>query len=120
MSVIEFKQPRQEAANCPERRTEGRPADPGREIMTCADFQQALPFIIDTGGEPAHKEHLKGCPVCSDLVADLRYIADQAKLLVPGHDPSPRVWVGIQRSLEREGLVKSAAAKRGLPEPHLL
>ena len=46
--------------------------------------------------------------VCSDLVADLRYIAEAAKLLVPMEDPSPRVWNGIQESLEREGMVKPA------------
>lgn len=85
--------------------------------MTCKEFQGDLPYIIDTGGDPEHEEHLKSCPVCADLVADLRYIAEQAKLLVPMEDPNPRVWDGIQRSLEREGLVKSAPARRSLLEP---
>ena len=35
---------------------------------------------------------------------DLRYIAEQAKLLVPMEDPSPKVWDGIEKSLKQEGL----------------
>ncbi len=88
--------------------------------MTCAEFQRVLPYIIDTGGNAEQEEHLRTCPVCSDLVADLKYIADQAKLLVPMEDPSPRVWDGLQKSLEREGLVKSAPARRPLLVPHRL
>lgn len=84
--------------------------------MTCKEFQSELPYIIDTGGDADHEEHLKSCAVCADLVADLKYIAEQAKLLVPMEDPNPRVWDGIQRSLEREGLVKSAPARRSLLE----
>jgi hypothetical protein len=82
--------------------------------MTCAEFQSVLPFIIETGGSAQEEEHLKSCKVCSDLVADLRYIAEQAKLLVPMEEPSPRVWDGIQKSLEREGLVKPAGTRKNL------
>jgi hypothetical protein len=74
--------------------------------MTCSEFQRVLPYIIETGGNDEEEEHLRSCPVCSDLVNDLRYIAEQAKLLVPMEDPDPRVWDGIQKSLEQEGLVK--------------
>ncbi len=86
----------------------------GREKMKCADFQRDLPFIIDGGGNAEQEQHLKECTVCADLVADLRFIAEQAKLLVPMKDPSPRVWDGIQHSLEREGLVKQRSNKKGL------
>jgi len=74
--------------------------------MTCAEFQRVLPEIIDAGGNEEQESHLKSCPVCSDLVQDLRYIAEQAKLLVPMEDPNPRVWDGINNALEREGLVR--------------
>ena len=53
-------------------------------------------------------EHLETCHVCSDLVRDLRYIAEAAKLLVPMEEPSPRVWNNIEREVEREGLAKPA------------
>ncbi len=76
--------------------------------MTCAEFQKVLPDIIDGGGSAEQQRHLETCPVCSDLVADLRYIAECARLLLPMEDPSPRVWNGIERSLEREGLARPA------------
>jgi hypothetical protein len=82
--------------------------------MTCAEFQRVLPFIIETGGNAAEEEHLKACKVCSDLVSDLRYIAEQAKLLVPMQEPNQRVWKEIEKSLEKEGLVKPAGSRKGI------
>ncbi len=76
--------------------------------MTCAEFQKVLPYIIDGGGSEEEWQHLATCEVCTDAVADLRHIAECAKLLVPMEDPSPRVWNEIYRCLEREGLVKTA------------
>ncbi len=76
--------------------------------MTCSEFQKVLPYIIESGGTAEEEEHLRSCAVCSDLVQDLRYIAEQAKLLVPMEDPNPRVWDGIQNALQREGLVRPA------------
>ena len=80
--------------------------------MTCAEFQKELPQMFESGGDLDQAPHLRECKVCSDLVADLKYIAEQAKLLVPMEDPSPRVWDGIQKSLEREGLIKSKGLAR--------
>ena len=92
-------------------RTSGR-----KQPMNCAEFQSDLPLIIDSGSSPAHDEHLRACDVCRDLVNDLRYIADQAKLLVTMEEPSPRVWNGIEERLKLEGLVKplvkSTASRR--------
>jgi hypothetical protein len=82
--------------------------------MTCTEFQSVLPFIIETGGSATEEEHLKTCKVCSDLVADLRYIAEAAKLLVPMKEPDERVWTEIQKSLQREGLAKPAGTRKGL------
>ncbi len=76
--------------------------------MTCAEFQKVLPYIIDGGGSEEERKHLEACHVCSDLVADLRYIAEAAKLLVPMEDPSPKVWNNIEREIGREGLAKPA------------
>ena len=84
----------------------------GREKqMNCAEFQSDLPLIIDSGGNPEHDEHLRTCAVCLDLVNDLRYIADQAKLLVTMAEPSPKVWSGIEEKLRLEGLVKTSVAR---------
>src|SRR5438105_7939549 len=79
--------------------------------MTCAEFQRSLPEIIDGAGTAEQQAHGNTCPVCSDLVRDLKYIAEQAKLLMPMHDPSPRVWAGIQTSLAQEGLVRPTAGR---------
>ncbi len=81
------------------------------EVMNCAEFQKVLPYIIESGGNAEEEAHLRECDVCSDLVQDLRYIAEQAKLLLPMHDPSPKVWDGIQENLQREGLAKPARAR---------
>ncbi len=82
--------------------------------MTCAEFQRVLPYIIDTGGNEQEQEHLRTCPTCSDLVADLKYIAEQAKLLVNMEAPPTRVWDGINEGIEREGLAKPRPVKRGV------
>ena len=80
--------------------------------MNCAEFQHDLPLIIDSGGTGQQEEHLRTCEVCRGLVNDLRYIADQAKLLVPMYEPSPKVWDGIEEKLKIEGLLKPAQARR--------
>ena len=77
--------------------------------MNCSEFQKALPHIMESGGNAEETAHLESCAVCSDLVQDLRYIADSAKLLLPMREPGPRVWAGIREALEREGLVQPPA-----------
>lgn len=72
--------------------------------MNCQQFQEVLPYIIESGGNPQEEEHLRTCAGCAELVQDLQYIAQQAKLLLPMHDPSPRVWGGIEQGLHRQDL----------------
>jgi hypothetical protein len=74
--------------------------------MNCKEFQEVLPYIIESGGNAEEEGHLRTCPACAELVQDLRYIATQAKLLLPMHDPSPRVWTGIEQSLHHQGLIQ--------------
>jgi hypothetical protein len=76
-----------------------------RKAMNCQQFQEVLPYIIESGGNQEAEEHLQGCAACAELVQDLEYIAQQAKLLLPMHDPSPRVWAGIEQSLQRQGML---------------
>ena len=90
-----------------------------KKNMTCAEFQEGLPYIFESGGNGSDMEHLKTCQICSDLVQDLQYIADQAKLLLPLRDPSPHVWDKIQNSLEREGLIRSQAKAHGVGKKNL-
>jgi hypothetical protein len=74
--------------------------------MNCQQFQEVLPYIIESGGNTEEEGHLRTCPACAELVRDLEYIAQQAKLMLPMYDPSPRVWAGIQDSLHRQELIR--------------
>ena len=67
--------------------------------MTCEQFQDRLPELFESGVALSSQEHLKTCENCSALVRDLEYIAQQAKLLLPIHDPSPAVWDNIESTL---------------------
>ena len=79
-------------------------ADPEVQLLAAPepDWLAAMSFL--QGHTAEQRQHLASCPVCADLVQDLKYIAEQAKLLVPMEDPSPRVWEGIERSLKQDGL----------------
>ena len=68
----------------------------------CAIFQSQLPSLFETGADMSAQPHLSTCENCSALVRDLEYIAQQAKLLLPIHDPSPEVWENIQSALKKE------------------
>jgi hypothetical protein len=85
--------------------------------MTCTEFQQILPDVLEgqTGGEPAN--HLQTCHVCAELVADLKAICDEARQLGPVAEPSPRIWANIQRALEAEGLVHASPQPGGVLIP---
>lgn len=73
------------------------------KTMTCAEFQECLPDLFESGKDLTNEEHLKTCETCAALVRDLQYIAQQAKLLLPLRDPSPAVWENIQSAIERDG-----------------
>src|SRR5579875_317154 len=85
-------------------------------IMDCAEFQQKLPELFEEHTDLSQEEHLKQCENCSALVRDLEYIAQQAKLLLPIHEPSPTVWDTIQSALEREK-THSQNSESSLPGP---
>ncbi len=72
--------------------------------MDCAHFQERLPELFESGADLGADEHLRSCSNCAALVRDLEYIAQQAKLLLPLHDPSPTVWTNIQSAIQRDGV----------------
>ena len=79
-----------------DRRSEKRP-------MNCAEFQEQLPQLSLTDENLSQHEHLATCENCAALVRDLEYIVEQAKLLMPLHDPGQHVWEGINSAISREG-----------------
>ena len=68
----------------------------------CAEFQNHLAELFESGQDPATYPHLDTCENCAALVRDLQYIAEQAKLLMPIHDPSPAVWEKIQTAISEK------------------
>ena len=78
-------------------------------IMTCAEFQDALPELFESQSNLTGHEHLKSCENCAALVRVLEYIASQARLLLPIQDPSPAVWENIQQAIRQGGSTGPAA-----------
>ena len=76
--------------------------------MNCREFQNELAGFIDGGVAAEAEAHLKSCAACAGLVADLKEISGQARLLA-ADEPSPEVWKRIEKSLELEGLVRAEA-----------
>ena len=77
--------------------------------MTCVELQESL-IENDSGSTAAQRAHLRDCPHCSALVADLLVIACAAGELRAAHEPGPHVWNSIETSLRREGIISPARA----------
>jgi len=73
--------------------------------MTCVELRESLAEHED-GSRPEQRAHLKNCPECAALVADLLVIACAAGDLRAAHEPSPRVWNNIEIALRQEGLIR--------------
>ena len=81
--------------------------------MNCVELQQSLAEIED-GSSAEQRSHLKGCPECSALVAELHLIVCGAAELRAAHEPSPRVWNAIEIALRQEGIIRPQRAGRSL------
>jgi len=81
--------------------------------MNCVELHHSLTEIED-GSRPDQRAHLKTCPECSALVAELNLIAATATELQAAHEPSPRVWNSIEIALRQEGLIRAQHAGRSL------
>lgn len=80
--------------------------------MNCAEFQDRLPELFESGKDLSREEHIQSCENCAALVRDLEYIAQQAKLLLPLHDPSPAVWTNIQSAIQHNAPQEIHPGKR--------
>jgi hypothetical protein len=81
--------------------------------MNCVELRKSL-AEIDDGGSSEQQGHLKSCPACSALVAELNLITASAVGLRAAADPSPRVWNSIEIALRQEGLIRSPRPSRSL------
>jgi hypothetical protein len=73
--------------------------------MNCAEFHEILPEVLEGGRTAEHESHLKSCPICSGLIADLDLIAREARQLQEVGEPSARVWNSIEIALRQEGII---------------
>jgi len=81
--------------------------------MTCVELRESLVQHED-GSKPEQRAHLKDCPECAALVADLLVIACAAGELRAAHEPSPRVWNSIEMALRQEGLIRPQHPRHSL------
>ena len=80
--------------------------------MTCAEFEQVLPDLMEGAPNLEVEAHLNSCPKCWELVSDLRAITDECKLLRSSEEPSLQVWNSIESALHREGLIRESEPRR--------
>src|SRR5271168_477831 len=81
--------------------------------MNCVELHESL-LEAEDGGNAAQRAHLKTCPDCSALVAELNLISSSAAELRSTADPSPRVWNSIEIVLRQEGLIRPQRPNRSL------
>jgi len=81
--------------------------------MNCVELQASL-AEIEQGTSPEQRNHLKSCPECSALVAELDFIIAAAGDLRAAEEPSPRVWNSIEIVLRQEGLIHPPRPSRSL------
>ena len=73
------------------------------KTQDCAEFQDRMPELFESQVDFSREAHLETCENCAELVRDMMYIAAQAKLLLPIHDPAPAVWNNIRLALQSGG-----------------
>lgn len=87
--------------------------------MTCLEVERILPDAIDCVDEDIEfQAHLKSCPACAALVAELRSIASEARELSESAEPPARVWVRIANQLRAEGIIYEPETAH--PRPQLV
>jgi anti-sigma factor RsiW len=77
--------------------------------MNCVELRKSLAETEDGSSveqNPEPRAHLKTCPECAALVAELNLIASSAIALRAAEEPSPRIWNSIEIALRQEGLLR--------------
>lgn len=70
--------------------------------MSCEEFQAQLADLIGSGEDLNQHPHLKECPRCRALLADLQTIADAARELLPVEPPKDDLWDRIESAIQSE------------------
>jgi hypothetical protein len=70
--------------------------------MDCREFQAHLADLIGSGEDAKNHPHLKECPLCRALLADLETIAEAARQLLPVEQPKEDLWDRIESAIQKE------------------
>jgi hypothetical protein len=87
--------------------------------MTCAEFQEILPELMEKSRRPDLEAHTTSCGACAELVSDLEAIISESRMLRAAEEPSPRVWNSIELALRQEGLIRAQEPSRPFLVPAL-
>lgn len=81
--------------------------------MTCIELERSL-AETENGSQPEQQDHLRHCPKCAALVAELTAIISSAVDLRAADEPSPRVWNAIEIALRQEGLIRPQRSRHSV------
>ncbi|MGI4855143.1 MAG: hypothetical protein ACRYF4_13990 [Janthinobacterium lividum] len=87
--------------------------DTDEKRWTCEEFERSLPELFERaqGGklsaDPRFVNILRDCPQAAELIRDLEYIAETARMLLEpeGEVPSSDLWGKIEESLVTEAKI---------------
>lgn len=66
----------------------------------CAAFQQGMATRIAAGDDFDQDPHLRQCPRCQALLAELETIAQAARMLLPTEEePDDMLWQKIEKAI---------------------
>lgn len=85
--------------------------------MNCSEFQEILPEVLEGDRSTEQESHLKSCPACSSLVAELDLISREARQLQDVAEPNARVWNSIEIALRQEGIIRDPQSGPSLVPP---
>jgi hypothetical protein len=77
----------------------------GRETAACQLFDLELAAYLEGQERPKLAAHIRECPFCCSMLADLEGIRSAAGHLAP-EEPPERMWTSIRASLIAEGIIR--------------
>ena len=90
--------------------------------MKCEEFEIEWQDLEDAPNLavrlPANLEaHRQACTACSQWVAEIGEIRQQARQLLSLEQPSDRLWEQIQQQLQQDGIIQKTAPREGRRTP---